>query len=221
MRAACSPRSPAPPPSLPPPPQVARNASVCHDATSLQAVHFPYVTITPTACAAPIAVSALTTLASYANHIPLAGHLAALDLPAGFSLMSANVLAVRRAGRAGLALLLRGARWAACLRAGALPALHRWQCPDSQPPASAPAPHPTPPAAHQVQQRDRGRRRQVGLPPRRAGHAARAVRGAPAGESALEGLGAGGRQGGACRPGAGLHCWTSARPPVRSRLCPR
>lgn len=74
--------------------QVSSGSAVCHDATSLLAIQFPYAAPRPTTCAANIVMTPLTTLLTNSN-LTVAMVLEALNLPAGFKLLTTNTLAVR------------------------------------------------------------------------------------------------------------------------------
>ena len=73
--------------------QVASGSEVCHDASSLLAVHFPYAAPKPASCDAKIVITPLTTLLTHGN-IGQAALLKALSLPEAFALLSTDSLDV-------------------------------------------------------------------------------------------------------------------------------
>lgn len=82
------------------PAQVASGSAVCHDATSLLAVKFPYALgAAPASCNSTFVINALTTLLANAA-MPEAALNAALGLPAAFALSTTNTLAGSLAGNA-------------------------------------------------------------------------------------------------------------------------
>lgn len=69
---------------------------MCHDATTLLAVHFPYAAPRPSSCSAKLVISPLTTLLTYTSGLTPAALLEAVNLPTTFPLLTKDSLAVRR-----------------------------------------------------------------------------------------------------------------------------
>ena len=81
---------------------------MCHDASSLLAVHFPYAAPRPASCSAKFVVTPLTTLLTYANGLTPATLLEALNLPTTFDVLTVDSLAVRHRAWGGRARRERG-----------------------------------------------------------------------------------------------------------------
>lgn len=74
--------------------QVAKGSSVCHDATTLLAVHFPFAAPRPDSCSAAFVVTPLTSLLVHGQAAGLAQSsvLTGLSLPSGFALLTTDSL---------------------------------------------------------------------------------------------------------------------------------
>ena len=74
---------------------------MCHDATTLLAVHFPFAAPRPTSCSAKLIISPLTTLLTFAqastSGFTPAMLLDAVGLPTTFELLTTDSLVVREA----------------------------------------------------------------------------------------------------------------------------